>query len=212
MSGMFTSWLERWRLAKLIPQTTAAGGSDPCTGSIVKYHITSKKASWASFWPDKIGAGRGDRTHIPSFAFSRLPRFIRDESSGAPPLQSVHALGRVKLRQASGVLFMADGYKPVIQSPLSPGILRPAPGLLKIKPRHGPVAGYPPRPLAPLAVLPQGHGQPGQLQDPTFHKYSIDAARPLIPQSIREPRCGRCVGTEKPGLPGLPAQPIHVAN
>lgn len=123
---MATSWLERWRLATSIPPAMAGGGSDPCRGS------TAKMTQWKN--PD-----------IPSLAFSSLPRFIRDDSRGAPLLSNaIHALGRVKLRQASGVCMYyswGDGKKPVIQSPLSPGIPRRYPELLRSSRDMAPVAG-----------------------------------------------------------------------
>lgn len=61
----------------------------------MKYHAAAKgliKGASGSAIPgqthDLAPAGRGDCTS-PSFAFSSLPRFIRDESSGAPLLSNV---------------------------------------------------------------------------------------------------------------------------
>lgn len=81
---MVTSWLERWRLATSIPPAMAGGGSDPCRGSTAK--IPQRKN------PD-----------IPSFAFSSLPRFIRDDSSGAPPpsILECHPCARPSETEAS---------------------------------------------------------------------------------------------------------------
>lgn len=59
LATVITSWLERWRLATLIPPAMAGGGSDPCRGSTVKIS-PPKNPSYS--WPGKIGAGRGDCT------------------------------------------------------------------------------------------------------------------------------------------------------
>lgn len=190
---VITSWLERWRLATLIPPAMAGGGSDPCTGSTAKISPRKRASGISSSRPGKIGAGRGDAL---SFAFSSLPRFIRDESSGAPPLSNaIHALGRVKLRQASGVLFMARWPETCHPKSPSSGNTPPLPGIAQIKSRHGPVAGT--RAVWPWETSP---GLPAR--GPNFHKYSIHAARQLIPKYRR----GRVGKGHRSGLPAQRAR------
>lgn len=90
----------------------------------MSYHSERPQGTSASPIPDKsrLAPAVGIR-----FLASRV-LFVTSQAA-PPPLQSIHALGRVKLRQTSGVLIIANCDKPVIQSPLSPGILRPAPVL-----------------------------------------------------------------------------------
>lgn len=129
---------------------------------------------------------------IPDFAFSSLPRFIRDESSGAPsiPKSVIHALGRVKLRQASGVLFMgnmAGNLSSKVPPPLFSGNTPPLPGIAQIKSRHGPRRGYPcccrvavgniARPASQRPKLPQILHRRGKTTHPIIHRGTNIRAR-----------------------------------
>lgn len=90
------------------------------------------------------------------------------------------------------------------KSPFS-GNTPPLPGIAQIKSRHGPVAGT-------RAVWPwPWETSPGlPASGPNFHKYSIHAARQLIPSPIRGPKYRRArVGKDT----GLDCQrSVHVAS
>lgn len=119
----------------------AGGGSDPCTGSTVKISHSEKRPLGS---PIPGQARLAPAVGTASFAFSSLPRFIRDESRlrRRPSLSNlIHALGRVKLRQASGVLFMAAWPETCHPKSPSSGNTPPLPRIAQIKSRHGPVAG-----------------------------------------------------------------------
>lgn len=88
---------------------------------------------------------------------------------------------------------MAGNLSSKVPPPLFSGNTPPLPGIAQIKSRHGPVAGTRAAAVWPWETSP---GLPAS--GPNSHKYSIDAARQLIPSSIGEPTFGRGrVGKDK---------------